>query len=84
MKKLALYKKYENTKPMGVWESNPYFGMYVFGKDEEDPEKMITCWVSGNDRYTFSRNKIHSTASGKYYLRKGSLRIYLEDVMRIW
>lgn len=84
--KQVLYKTYGNRRPCGTVTLSNCFGLLVFEPTEEDraDTDYITAW-SGTDSqlWGFHRNKVHYTTAGRAYLRKGSLRFYLDTVMRI-
>lgn len=82
----ALYKTYGNRRPCGAVSLSNCFGLLVYEPTEEDSadSEFITAW-SGSDSqaWGYHRNKIHYTSSGRAYLRKGSLRFYLDEIMRV-
>ena len=84
--KQFLYKTYENRRPCGTVSFSNCFGLLVYEPTEEDraDTDYITAW-SGTDSQTwgFHRNKVHYTSAGRGYLRKGSLRFYLDEIIRI-
>ena len=72
----SMHKRYENVTPMGTIEP-----------DEVDRYKdncdLIAAWHNGEHYSGFHKHMIHYTESGRSYIRKGSLRIYLDEVSRI-
>ena len=84
--KQVLYKTYGNRRPCGAVSLSNCFGLLVYEPTEDDIDETdyITAW-SGTDSQTwgFHRNKVHYTSSGRDYLRKGSLRFYLDEIIRI-
>ena len=83
--KKPLYKEYADRRPVGSVCLCNTFGVLVYEPTPEDANNTdyITAW-SGTDRaYGFHRNKVHYTAAGRGYLRKGSLRLYLDEIMRV-
>lgn len=83
---MALYKTYQNRRPCGSVALSNCFGLLVFEPTEEDkPDTdFITAWCSVDvPAWGFHRNKLHYTASGRAYLRKGGFRFYLDEIMRI-
>lgn len=79
-----LYIRYKDIKPCGVCSYNAFFGLMVFEPLQEDKYScdFITAWHNGEHGYNYSRNKVHYTSSGRPFLRKGSLRIYFDEIMR--
>lgn len=85
MRKEPLYKRYATAAPVGVVALSNCFGLLVFEPLEEDrPDtEYITAWSgSEGQRWTFSRNKVHYTTSGRPFLIKGSQRFYFDEIMR--
>lgn len=85
MKREPMYKRYSNKKPIGACHFANTFGLLVYEPDDEDVYKcdLITAWCNGDRAWGYHSNKIHYTASGKAYLRKGSIRVYLDEIMRL-
>lgn len=89
MKTLAMYKRYENVKPTGSIAFCNTFGCLFFEPDEVDKYKegceIVAAWASlaSESVYGFHKHMIHYTTSGRSYIRKGSMRIYLDEVMRV-
>ena len=44
---------------------------------------LIAAWSSGESYTNYHKHKIHYTESGRGYIRKGSLRIYLDEIVMI-
>ena len=44
---------------------------------------LIAAWSSGEGYTNYHKHKIHYTESGRGYIRKGSLRIYLDEIVMI-
>lgn len=84
--KQVLYKTYENRRACGAASLSNCFGLLVYEPTEEDRSDTdyITAW-SGTDsqEWGFHRNKVYYTSSGRAYLRKGSFRFYLDEIIRI-
>ena len=82
----AMYKRYADIEPIGAIAFCNTFGMVVFEPDEMDKYNdncdLICAWSNGENRWGYHRHKIHYSASGKAYIRKGSLRIYMDEIMR--
>lgn len=84
--KTPLYKRYADRRPVGAVCICNTFGMLVFepmGEDKLDTD-FVTAW-SGleGQAWGYHRNKVHYTAAGRGYLRKGSMRFYLDDIVRV-
>lgn len=83
----AMYKRYANVSPIGVLAFCNTFGVLVFEPDEMDKYNegcdLICAWSNGYDRWGFHRHKIHYSTAGRSYIRKGSNRIYLDEIMKV-
>ena len=86
MKNQAMYKRYENAAPMGSMALCNTFGVLVYEPDEIDKYKegceLVAAWSSGENVWGFHKHMVHYTTAGRAFIRKGSLRIYLDEVMR--
>lgn len=86
MKKEAMYKRYFNKKHIGYYTLSNVFGIFVFEPDEIDKYNdncdLICAWSNGESIWGYHKHKIHYTNNGRAYIRKGSLRIYLDEIMR--
>lgn len=81
----AMYKRYKNVKPIGVMHLTNCFGIAIFEPDETDKYNtdVIAAW-SNTEGYTgFHKHMIHYTSTGRAYIRKGSMRIYLDEVIKL-
>lgn len=82
----ALYKVYGDRRPCGAVTLSNCFGLLVFEPTEEDrPDTdFITAWSDTEGKtWGFHRNKVHYIPSGRAYLRKGSLRFYFDEILRV-
>lgn len=83
----SMHERYENVTPMGTMALCNTFGIAIFEPDEVDRYKdncdLIAAWRNGEGYYNFHKHMVHYTESGRAYIRKGSLRIYLDEVVRI-
>jgi hypothetical protein len=90
MKNNTMHKRYENITPIGSMAFCNTFGVLIYEPDEIDKYKdnceLIAAWanVASGDVYGFHKHKIHYSTSGRPFIRKGSLRIYLDEVMRCY
>lgn len=81
--KTPLYKRYADRRPVGSVCLCNTFGVLVFEpiKEDKPDTDFITAWSGSEGHY--HRNTVHYTAAGRGYLRKGSLRLYLDEIMRV-
>ena len=84
---IPMYKRYKDTVPIGTMAFCNTFGIAIFEPDDTDRYKdncdlVAAWWSAGNDYHGFHRHKIHYSYGARPYIRKGSLRIYLDEVMR--
>ncbi len=83
-----IYQRYANTKPIGTMAFCNTFGIAIWEPDDIDQWKdncdLIAAWSHGCTDYDhFHKHMIHYTESDRAYIRKGSLRIYLDEIMRL-
>ena len=76
---MALYKEYENTKPVGVLPLSNWGGLEILALNYEE---CIACFNWGTGRQMIRRHSIIYTASGRAYIRKAGHRYYLDEIMR--
>ena len=80
----AMYKRYENVKPVMTHLLCNTFGIAIFLPDETDKYKdncdVIAAWYNSENYYGFHKHVIHMTSAGRSFIRKGSLRIYLDEI----
>ena len=74
-----LYKYIKESKPCGVKSICNTFGVGIW---DLDGEECIAAWSGIDGYYTASRHKIHYSAAGRPYIRKGSMRLYLDEFVR--
>ncbi|MBR5604262.1 MAG: hypothetical protein IKW51_08685 [Bacteroidales bacterium] len=82
--KIPMYKKYKSKKPIGVISLCNTFGILIFNPDDEDKYycDLIAAWSNEEKIFGYHRHKIHYSTSGRAYIRKGSMRIYLDNVIK--
>ena len=84
----AMYKRYANVQPIGAISFCCTFGMVIYQPDEVDKYNencdLICAWVNGLAKWGYHRHKVHYSTAGRAYVRKGSMRIYLDDVVKVW
>lgn len=87
MKNTARYERYKNIEPIGAMAFCNTFGIVIFEPDDIDQWKdncdLIAAWSSEEGYHNYHKHKIHYTESGRGYIRKGSLRIYLDEIFRV-
>lgn len=76
---MALYKEYENTKPVGVLPLSNWGGLEILNINCED---CIACFNWGHGRELIRKHNLIYTASGRVYIRKMGKRYYLDEIMR--
>lgn len=83
--KEAMYKRYINKKPIGIIALCNTFGVQVYEPDEYDKYdcELVASWHNGEYEWGFHKHMIHYSTAGRAFIRKGSLRIYLDEVIRI-
>ncbi len=84
--KQALYKTYGERQPCGATYITNCFGLLVYEPTEEDRTEAdyITAWsAAGYENRGFHRSKVYYTNAGRAYLRKGSLKFYLDEITKI-
>lgn len=83
--KEAMYKRYANQKPVGATYISGTFGLQVYEPDENDKYDCdyVCSWHNGENEWGFHKHMVHYSTSGRAFIRKGSLRIYLDEVMKV-
>lgn len=87
----SMHERYKNVTPIGTMVFCDTFHIAIFEPDEIDRYKnncdLIAAWgwynSDGKHYYNFHKHMIHYTESGRAYIRKGGLRIYLDEITRI-
>lgn len=82
MKKQPMYKRYQNKMPISVVNRCGDFGLVIYFPDDYDKYDCdyVCSWYNSKYEWGFHKHNIHYTPSGRAFIRKGSLRIYLDDV----
>ena len=75
-----LYKQYEDSAPVGVYVLSNFGGLAVL--DIPDDETAVCAWDWGTGYQNIRRHKIHTTYTGRAYIRKGGRRYYFDQIMR--
>lgn len=85
MKTQPMYKRYQHKQPTGTYSICSTFGVLIFTPDEKDRYKdgcdVVAAWSTDNGCYGFHRHMIFHSSAGRPFIRKGSLRIYLDEVL---
>lgn len=81
--KKAMYKRYSNIMPIGSVQLSNTFGILFYEPDELDKYDCdyVCSWHNGENEWGFHKHKVYYTNSGREYIRKGSLRVYLDEVI---
>lgn len=80
--KTPLYKKYENTKPIGVQCISNWGGLEILDIEYGIDDIAIASFNFGT-RQQIRRHKIQTTPAGRLYIRKQGIRYYLDEIMKI-
>ena len=80
-----MYKRYAEAKPVGAVSVSSVFGIHLYEPDEYDKYDCdyIVSWHNGEREWGYHKHKVHYTTSGRVYIRKGSLTIYCDEIMRV-
>lgn len=83
--RIPMYKRYESQKPIGAISLCNTFGLLVFNPDNEDKYScdLIAAYNNGEKTWGYHKHKIHYSTAGRAYIRKGSMSIYLDEIMRV-
>ena len=78
-----LYKKYANEKPIGITYYAAAFGVMIYQPLPEDSDcDFVAAWTNGEAKFGFAKHKVYIGSKDEFYIRKGNLRIYLQDCLR--
>ena len=80
-----MYKRYASKKPVGcTYNRSSTFGLHVYEPDENDKYDCdyVCSWHNGEHDWGFHKHMVHYTSSGRAFIRKGSLRIYLDEAFK--
>lgn len=84
----TIRKRYEAEKPIGVYSLSNCFGILFFEPGEEDKYNkncdLIVAYSNGISAEGYHKHKIYHSPAGRSYIRKGGIRIYLDEVMRVF
>ena len=76
-----LYKQYEAAAPVGVYPMNNFGGLAVL-HISGDGERAICAWSFGDGYTAVRRHQIHTTYTGRAYIRKGGNRFYFDQIIK--
>lgn len=78
-----LYKKYEHETPIGITYIASTFGVLIYEPLSEDSNcDFVAAWTNGEAKFGFAKHKVYFGSKDEFYIRKGNLRIYLQDCLR--
>ena len=77
-----LYKRFENAAPVGVYVLSNFGGLAVLNISD-DGECAVCAWHFGDGYQNIRRHKIHTTYTGRAYIRKGGRRYYFDQIVRM-
>lgn len=82
--KKAMYKRYSGAMPIGSVQLSNTFGVLIYEPDETDKYDCdcVCSWCNGEAEWGFHKHMLHYTSCGRAFIRKGSLRIYLDEIMK--
>ena len=76
-----LYKQFENATPVGVYPTCNFGGLAVLDISN-DGEQAVCAWHFGEKYENVRRHRIHTTYTGRAYIRKNGTRYYFDQIMR--
>lgn len=76
-----LYKQFENAAPVGVYPVCNFGGLAILAIDN-DGEKAVAAWDFGTGYQKIRRHQIHTTYTGRAYIRKNGTRYYFDQIVR--
>ena len=83
----TLYDRYINEIPIAGYQFTNHFGMLFYKPLDIDKEldcDFICCFWSSNEKFfNFHKHKIQFLPSGRAFIRKGGIRVYLDEVIMI-
>ena len=83
MKNEPLYKKYENTNPLGVLCLSNWGGLEILDINEFRGEYgTVIASFNFGARQQIRRHKIYCTPAGRAYIRKQGTRYYFDEIMK--
>ena len=80
---MALYEKYKNTLPIGVFAMCNFGGIEILDIIYGINDYVIACFNFGTGRQQIRKHKICYTPSGRAYIRKQGTRYYFDKIMKV-
>lgn len=80
---------YKDKKPIGTAHFTNSIGLLVYAVLEEDQTaadqeaNYVTAWHDGEAPRNFRRAKVHTSQTGRDYVRKNGLIFFLDEIMRV-
>lgn len=82
--KTPLYLEYMNRRPSAVLPLSNFGGLAILDTLSEYGETFIVAaWDFGTGYKNIHRHKVQETTSGRFFIRKGNRRFYLDQMTRI-
>lgn len=78
---LPLYKQYENARPVGVYAICNFGGLAILDISS-DGETAVCAWHFGDGFQKIRRHRVHTTYTGRDYIRKNGTRYYFDQIIR--
>ena len=81
-----LYKQYENASPVGAYTMCNTFALVILDIIHGADDIAVAAWTQPNGQrgyWNIRRHKISYTYTGRPYIRKGGMRFYFDQIMRI-
>ena len=76
-----LYKQYANAEPLGVHVLSNWGGLVILDINEATETAVVAFnWGTGHQK--IRRHQIHSTYTGRNYIRKNGTRFYFDQIMK--
>lgn len=75
-----LYKKYANTKPLGVLPLSNWGGLEIL---DINCESAVACFNWGTGRQMIKRHTITYCSNGRAYIRKQGKRYYFDEILSL-
>ena len=80
-----LYKQYENAAPVGAYTMGNTFALVILDIDSAGDIAVaaFTKPAGQPGYYNIRRHKISYTHTGRPYIRKGGMRFYFDQIMKM-
>lgn len=77
---MKLYQYVNETRPAAVKTFNAFFACAVW---DVIGDECIAAWSNGETFHGAHRHMIHYSTAGRPFIRKGSLRIYFDEFLKV-